>query len=80
MDYQSENARTIDRWVDEGWQWGVPISHDTFVAAQHGDWDILLTPTKPVPHEWIGDVRGKRVLGLASGGAQQMPIMVALGA
>ncbi|RYP94052.1 methyltransferase [Bifidobacterium pseudolongum subsp. globosum] len=33
MDYQSENARTIDRWVDEGWQWGVPISHDTFVAA-----------------------------------------------
>ncbi len=80
MDYQSENARTIDRWVDEGWQWGVPISHDIFVAAQHGDWDILLTPTKPVPHEWIGDVRGKRVLGLASGGAQQMPIMVALGA
>lgn len=73
MDYQSENAQTIDRWVDEGWQWGVPISHDAFVDAQHGSWNILLTPTKPVPHEWVGDVRGKRVLGLASGGAQQMP-------
>jgi len=80
MDYQSENAQTIDRWVDEGWQWGVPISHDAFVDAQHGSWDILLTPTKPVPHEWVGDVRGKRVLGLASGGAQQMPVMAALGA
>ena len=80
MDYQSENAQTIDRWVDEGWQWGVPISHDAFVDAQHGSWNILLTPTKPVPHEWVGDVRGKRVLGLASGGAQQMPVMAALGA
>lgn len=80
MDYQGENAQTIDRWVDDGWQWGVPISHDAFVDAQHGSWNILLTPTKPVPHEWVGDVHGKRVLGLASGGAQQMPVMAALGA
>ena len=79
-DYQNENAKTIDRWVDEGWQWGMPISHETFERALNGEWDILLTPTKPVPHEWVGDVRGKRVLGLASGGAQQMPIMTALGA
>lgn len=80
MDYQSINAQTTDRWVDDGWQWGKPISHEDFERAKRGDWDILLTPTKPVPHEWVGDVRGKRVLGLASGGAQQMPIMAALGA
>ena len=80
MDYQSINAQTTDRWVDDGWQWGEPISHEDFERAKRGDWDILLTPTKPVPHEWVGDVRGKRVLGLASGGAQQMPIMAALGA
>ena len=33
-----------------------------------------------VPHEWFGDLKGKKVLGLASGGGQQMPILTALGA
>lgn len=32
------------------------------------------------PHEWFGDLRGKKVLGLASGGGQQVPIFNALGA
>ena len=80
MDYQDINAETIDRWVDEGWEWGIPISHEEYVRALAGDWDVALTPTKPVPHEWFGDLRGKRVLGLAAGGGQQMPIFAALGA
>ena len=41
---------------------------------------MLLTPTKPVPHAWFGELKGKKVLGLASGGGQQMPIFTALGA
>ena len=80
MSYQDENAKTIDRWVEEGWEWGVPISHEVYAAAKAGDWSVLLTPTKPVPKHWFGDLRGKRVLGLASGGGQQMPIFAALGA
>ena len=80
MDYQSVNSETIDRWVDEGWEWGVPISHETYMNAVNGKWDILLTPTKPVPHEWFGDIKGKKILGLASGGGQQMPVFAALGA
>ncbi len=80
MEYQDINARTIDRWVEEGWEWGVPIDHETFLRAKNGDWDVLLTPVKPVPHEWFGDLRGKKVLGLASGGGQQMPVFAALGA
>ena len=80
MDYQDINAETIDRWVDEGWEWGVPIDHEEYVRATRGDWDVLLTPTKSVPHEWFGDLQGKRVLGLAAGGGQQMPIFAALGA
>lgn len=78
--YQDLNARTIDRWIAEGWEWGVPITHEVYQAAQRGEWDVLLTPTKPVPHSWFGSLRGKRVLGLASGGGQQMPIFTALGA
>ncbi len=78
--YQDINAETIDRWVDAGWEWGVPVSHETYMAALSGRWDVLLTPTKPVPRQWLGDLRGKRVLGLAAGGGQQMPIFAALGA
>ena len=80
MNYQDINAATIDRWVEEGWEWGKPISHEAYVDALNGKWDMLLTPTKPVPHSWFGDLKGKKVLGLASGGGQQMPIFAALGA
>lgn len=80
MDYQDLNAATIDRWIEEGWEWGVPISHEDYLRAKNGDWDVLLTPTKPVPHAWFGALKGKKVLGLASGGGQQMPIFAALGA
>ena len=81
MSYTDINSKTIDRWVDEGWEWGIPISHEEYMKAIEGDWKMLLTPTKPVPREWFGgDLRGKRVLGLASGGGQQMPIFAALGA
>lgn len=80
MTYQDVNAAAIDRWVEEGWEWGQPISHETYENALSGQWDVLLTPTKPVPHRWFGPLRGKKVLGLASGGGQQMPIFSALGA
>ena len=80
MNYQDVNARTIDRWIEAGWEWGTPISHEIYQAAQRGQWDVLLTPTKTVPHAWFGELRGKRLLGLASGGGQQMPIFAALGA
>lgn len=80
MNYQDINAQTIDRWVEEGWEWGIPVSHEVYLAAKSGQWDVVLTPTKPVPHEWFGDLAGKKVLGLASGGGQQMPVFAALGA
>ena len=78
--YQEINKMTIDKWIDEGWQWGIPITHQEFINAKEGKWDVLLTPTIKVPHEWIGDLKEKKVLGLASGGGQQMPIFAALGA
>ena len=80
MEYQDINARTIDKWIKDGWVWGKPIDHETYINATKGKWDVLLTPTKPVPHEWFGDLKDKKVLGLASGGGQQMPIFAALGA
>jgi SAM-dependent methyltransferase len=78
--YQDVNAATIDRWVAEGWEWGRPVDHQTYRRAAEGNWSLLLTPTKPVPRSWYPPLEGAQVLGLASGGGQQMPILTAAGA
>lgn len=78
--YQEINSKTIDRWVAEGWEWGVPVTHEVYEKALRGEWDVVLTPTKTVPHAWFGEMKGKRILGLASGGGQQIPVFTALGA
>ena len=80
MKYQDMNAKTIDSWVEGGWEWGTPIPHEEFLKAKQGDWQMLLTPIRPVPKEWYPELQGKEVLGLASGGGQQMPLFAALGA
>lgn len=80
MPYQDENAKTVTRWIEEGWQWGTPIDHNTYEKAVRGDWDVLLTPVKKVPHSWFGKLKGKKLLGLASGGGQQIPVFSARGA
>ena len=78
--YQDINAKTIDRWVENDWEWGRPITHEQFLAAKSGDWSIVLTPTKPVPANWFPELKGKKLLGLACGGGQQMPLFAAAGA
>lgn len=78
--YCDINARVIGSWVEDGWEWGKPIDHEEFVRAKQGDWQIRLTPTKPVPQSWWPPLHGAEVLGLASGGGQQMPILTAAGA
>ena len=78
--YTKLNSEFIDKWANEGWEWGQPIDHETFEKAKNNDWSVVLTPTKPVPKEWFCEMKGAKVLGLASGGGQQMPIFSALGA
>lgn len=80
MNYQDINAEAVDRWAENGWEWGQPIGHEEYAAALRDNWNVKLTPVKWVPHEWFGELKGKKVLGLASGGGQQMPIFAALGA
>lgn len=47
--------------------------------ARKGEWKIRITPTKPVPRDWIEPIQGRNVLCLAGGGGQQAPILAALG-
>ena len=58
MNYQDKNAETIDRWIEEGWEWGTPIDHETYEKAKSGEWDVVLTPTKPDQGREAGMYRG----------------------
>lgn len=78
--YQDINKQVINKWVKEGWHWGIPITSEQYLNAKKGKWEVLLTPTKNVPKNWFPNLLGKNILGLASGGGQQMPIFAAQGA
>jgi len=80
LDYTNINSKTIDSWVEDGWEWGMPIKHEEYIKALNGEWNVLLTPTKYVPKNWFPNIKNKKLLGLACGGGQQMPIFAALGA
>ncbi|MDR2193365.1 MAG: class I SAM-dependent methyltransferase [Treponema sp.] len=78
--YTDLNVSVINKWVQNGWQWGTPISHEEFLKAKNGCCSILLSPNIYVPTEWFPPLNGKKLLGLACGGGQQMPVFAALGA
>lgn len=73
-----------DAWNQESLsgesRWCEPVDEQTIARAKQGDWEVILTPTIPVPCAWFGDVQGKKILCLASGGGQQAPILAAAGA
>jgi SAM-dependent methyltransferase len=80
QDVVEHNRAAWDRQVEQGNQWTVPVSPEEVARARQGDWQLLLTPTKPVPSSWFPPIPGLRVLCPASGGGQQGPILAAAGA
>lgn len=74
------NRLAWDRQVELGNPWTVPVTPEVVDAARRGYWQLLLTPTIPVPRSWWPEVAGLEVLCLASGGGQQGPILAAAGA
>jgi len=74
------NRAGWDARVAGGDKWTLPVSPQVIAQARAGDWSVLLTMTKPTPRDWFGDLDGATVLGLASGGGQQGPVLAAAGA
>lgn len=79
-DVTQYNREAWDHQVDNQNEWTQPVTTQQINAARDGDWSIVLTPHKPVPRDWFGNLQGKKVLCLASGGGQQGPILAAAGA
>jgi SAM-dependent methyltransferase len=80
MDVAGHNRAAWNRESKAGSRWCQPVSSEEIQAARQGIWSVILTPNKSVPPGWFGNVKGKEVLCLASGGGQQAPILAAAGA
>ncbi len=80
MDLLKYNSEAWDREVAKGNEWTQPVSPEKIAEARKGNWEVVLTPLKPVPRDWFPPLKGKKILALASAGGQQGPIFAAAGA
>ncbi|MBL8520043.1 MAG: class I SAM-dependent methyltransferase [Betaproteobacteria bacterium] len=80
MNHLEQNRHSWNAGIMAGSVWAQPVDTQVIAKARAGTWDVWLTPKTPVPKAWLGDVRGKEVLCLASGGGQQVPVFAAAGA
>jgi SAM-dependent methyltransferase len=80
MDVAEYNRRAWDAQVERGNEWTVPVSPTAIEAARRGEWEIVLTPERPVPKHWFPPLAGAKTLCLAASGGQQAPILAAAGA
>ena len=81
FDPVAHNRAAWDREVGSGNEWTVPVGPDVIARARAGDWSVVLIGYEPVPRDWFpADVTGAAILGLASGGGQQGPVLAAAGA
>jgi SAM-dependent methyltransferase len=80
MDIRNYNRQAWDYQVENENPWTLPVDAQTVAEAREGRWEIILTPTIPVPRDWFPPLKGADVLCLASGGGQQGPVLAAAGA
>lgn len=80
MEIEAYNSSAWDREAERGNPWTIPVTPEEIAEARRDQWEIVLTARKKVPRSWLGDVRDRDVLCLASGGGQQVPILAAAGA
>ena len=80
IDVTAFNKNAWNKEVEKENEWTIPVSPEEVAAARLGNFNILLTPSKPVPAAWFPPLKNCRVLCLASGGGQQGPLLAAAGA
>lgn len=80
MNILSYNREAWNRQSRGNSRWCQPVSPETIAAARKGDWQVILTPNQKVPKHWFGTLKSQDLLGLASGGGQQVPTLAAAGA
>lgn len=74
------NRQAWNNAVAQGDRWTLPVTPEQIAEARAGAPRLVLTPQLPIPADWLGDLTGRDVLCLASGGGQQGPLLAAAGA
>lgn len=81
MEFLDLNRKFWNRYSRERGPWSQRSPKALIDEARRGKVQIFITTRKEVPSEWLPkNWRGLKVLGLAAGGGQQMPIIAAAGA
>ncbi|MDF1824511.1 MAG: class I SAM-dependent methyltransferase [Verrucomicrobiales bacterium] len=83
MNILEYNRNAWNLQSQEGCRWSTPYPDEVFERAKAGEWSVILTPNKDVPFSWFPtypDLSGLKILALASGGGQQVPVFAAAGA
>ncbi|MEM9940382.1 MAG: class I SAM-dependent methyltransferase [Planctomycetota bacterium] len=79
-DMVEKNRQIWDRMALAGDKFYRAVSSEEIHAACQGQMRIRVTPTKPLPDDWIGNVKGQNLLCLAGAGGRQAPLLAAAGA
>ncbi|MEM7348026.1 MAG: SAM-dependent methyltransferase, partial [Chloroflexota bacterium] len=66
MNLVEHNRQAWNKITKAGSLWATPVDDETIDNAKKGDWAVSLMGLKPVPKDWFGDIKGKRILCLGS--------------
>lgn len=80
MDVFGRVERNIDRLVEDGVNWSACATPEQLQQARNGRLLLTFGVDGVIPPEWLGDVRGRRVLCLAGAGGLQAPLLACAGA
>ena len=69
MNYTDINSKTIDSWIEEGWEWGRPIDHETFDMILHPVSNCYVEEVLPIWRECYRILKkgGRLLAGLDNG-------------
>lgn len=81
MKYLKNNEDFWNEFSRKRGPWSQAASPELIQKAKSGQIELFITSQKLVPKDWIPEkIATMKVLGLAAGGGQQMPILAATGA
>lgn len=72
--------RNINTLVDNKVCWAESATTEQLERARNGELELMFGYDKAVPPEWLGDLKGKKVLCLAGAGGLQAPLLACAGA
>lgn len=72
--------QNINRLVEQEVNWSACATPEQLQSARLGKLALPFGPNQIIPEEWLGEVKGKKVLCLAGAGGLQAPMLACAGA